>query len=214
MNRPYRCGMVCIGHASFARSYPLCYHLPMIGTATAGRRIQVQVFPAFRKMLSAPWLRRVAQEALRQGAALVPGTTERATPLPSLSLAIADDDTVRRLNRDYRGLDEVTDVLAFAFGHPGHYEGDGPPPANASREPFVTAPDEAGFIGEVVVCYPQCLRQAAEQGHDPLDELALLITHGVLHLMGYDHATADDEAAMIAVERESLATLGIAGARP
>ena len=177
----------------------------------ARRRIDVQVFPAFRGELSVPWLRRIVEQALSQGSAAAPGQADDTPPPRELSLVVADDETLRSLNRDYRGLDETTDVLAFAFDHPGHYEGEGTPPSPVSHDPFVTAPEDARFTGEVVVSYPQCLRQAAAQGHAPHDELALLITHGVLHLLGYDHATPQQERDMKARERTALAALGITG---
>lgn len=192
MNRPY-----------FAHPCPLCYHLLVRTVAMARRRIEVQVFPAFRREVSVPWLRRVAQQAL----------SSSGRPSYGLSLVIADDETVRRLNHDYRSLDETTDVLAFAFDHPGHYEGEGTPPSHTSQQPFITPPEDAGFAGEVIVSYPQCLRQAATTGDVAHDELALLITHGVLHLLGYDHATPQEERVMRARERTTLTALGVAGAR-
>ena len=172
----------------------------------AGRRIDVQVFPEFRRGLSVPWLRRVAEQALSQGNS---ARTHTYPPSRGLSLAIADDETVRRLNHDYRGLDETTDVLAFSFDHPGEYQGEDAPPLPASQEPFITAPEDDGFAGEVIVSYPQCLRQAAAQGHSPHDELALLITHGVLHLLGHDHATPEEEQAMKSMENATLSALSI-----
>ena len=189
----------------------------------AGRRIEVQVFPEFRRELSVPWLRHVAEQALSQETSArthiypPPEGEDKGggrSPSRSLSLVIADDETVRRLNHDYRGLDETTDVLAFAFDHPGEYQGDDAPPLPASQEPFITAPEDDGFAGEVIVSYPQCLRQATAQGHSPHDELALLITHGVLHLLGHDHATPEEEQAMKSIEQKTLATLGMAEARP
>ncbi|MDO8750985.1 MAG: rRNA maturation RNase YbeY [Dehalococcoidia bacterium] len=176
----------------------------------ATRRIDVQVFPAFRRQLTVPWLRRVAKEALAAGASSAPGEDTPRAAYRSLSLVIADDATILRLNRDYRGLNETTDVLAFASDHAGEYEGDGTPPPSESNEQFITAPEEEGFAGEVIVSYPQCLRQAAEHGHSASQELALLITHGVLHLLGYDHATPEEEQAMNARTQTALATLGLA----
>lgn len=179
----------------------------------AGRRIQVQVFPAYRREIAVPWVRRVAQEALAQGTHARPERAVGGLRRHSLSLVIVDDETVQRLNHAYRGLDETTDVLAFAFDHPGHYEGEGTPPPVTGKEQFITPPEGEGFIGEVIVSYPQCVRQAAAQGHASLEELALLITHGVLHLLGYDHGTPAEEVAMKARERQALANLGIAGVR-
>ncbi|MBI4310835.1 MAG: rRNA maturation RNase YbeY [Chloroflexi bacterium] len=180
----------------------------MTAAAISGRRIQVAVFPPFRRLAAAPWLRRVARQALIQGQPEV-GKRYRA-----LSLTIADDDTIRMLNRNYRGLDETTDVLAFAFDHPGEYEGENAPPS-AADVPFITAPGERDdFAGEVIVSYPQCRRQALASGHADHDELALLIAHGVLHLLGYDHAEPLEEQAMQAVEGRILAELGVRDPRP
>lgn len=177
----------------------------------ARQRIEVQVFPAFRRELSVPWLRHVAKEALAAGLSVAPGQGKNKPLYRSLSLVIADAPTILRLNRDYRGLDEPTDVLAFASDHAGEYEGEGTPPFSGKPDPFVTAPQEEGFAGEVIVSYPQCLRQAVQQGHSTCQELARLITHGVLHLLGYDHATPEEEQAMNARTRQTLATLGVTG---
>ncbi|MSQ22097.1 MAG: rRNA maturation RNase YbeY [Dehalococcoidia bacterium] len=178
------------------------------------RHIDVQVFPAFRRQFTVPWLRRVAERALAVGAAAAPSEDTPRAAYRSLSLVIADDPTVLQLNRDYRGLNEPTDVLAFASDHAGEYDGEGTPPPSGISEPFITAPEEEGFAGEVIVSYPQCQRQAAEHGHSATQELALLITHGVLHLLGYDHATPEEEQAMNARTQTALAALGLAEAAP
>ncbi len=172
----------------------------------ARQRIEIQVPPAFRRQLSVPWLRRVAARALATGLSSL-RKKEGAPLYNSLSLVITDDETVKRLNRDYRGLDEATDVLSFSSDYPGEYEGEGTPPTPASGEPFIVSPDEDGYAGEVIVSYPQCQRQASAQGHPVQEELALLITHGVLHLLGYDHGDLREEAAMQALEKEALAVL-------
>ena len=127
-----------------------------------------------------------------------------------VSLMVTGDDMVRELNRDYRGLDEVTDVLSFSPSHSGHWEGDiealprrfvrgeDEPPA------FVYPSDEPAPLGEVVVSFPQARRQAEQKGW-PIDrELALLIVHGVLHLGGYDHLDPQTEADMQAREQAAL----------
>ncbi len=186
----------------------------MKAVATVGRRVDVQVFPDFRKGLPVRWLRELANTALSHGlAATATGTNNNEAIRSSMSLVIADDETVQGLNRDYRGLDETTDVLAFSSEHSGHYEGDGAPPDAESHDPFIT-PEDDGFVGEVVVSYPQCVRQAEAQGRSPRDELALLIVHGVLHLLGYDHLEPGDEKEMQDLEKMCLADVGIQGMRP
>lgn len=127
----------------------------------------------------------------------------------SLSLVIADDEAVRDLNREYRGLDENTDVLAFAFNHPGQYEGDDPPAQQEEPQPFIASPEDSGYFGEVLISYPQCVRQALPIPGSTINELALLITHGVLHLLGYDHRTTAEERDMQAREDRTLDILGL-----
>ena len=127
----------------------------------------------------------------------------------SLSLTLADDETVQRLNRDYRGLDETTDVLAFAFHYPGHYQGEGDPPPTPEDDHFMTTPQGKDFLGEVVISYPQCVRQAQSEGCEINEELALLVTHGVLHILGYDHLTPDEERVMRECETAALAAVGL-----
>ena len=128
-----------------------------------------------------------------------------------VSLLVTGDETVQELNRDYRGLDEVTDVLSFSASHPGLWEGDSQPPyedqdkwEDGQEPPFVYPTDEPTPLGEVVISFPQAQRQALERS-GPLDrEVALLIVHGVLHLAGHDHAEPSEETAMRAKEQAAL----------
>ncbi|PKB58650.1 MAG: rRNA maturation RNase YbeY [SAR202 cluster bacterium Casp-Chloro-G2] len=136
------------------------------------------------------------------------------TETAQLSLVITDDDTVRTLNAQYRGLDEVTDVLSFSADHPGHWEGEDEPPEVGTDEDlgsfdFIMPPGEPSPLGEVIVSYPQAKRQAEEQGAPLEHELALLVVHGVLHLTGHDHLEPDETALMQSKERAALAALDI-----
>lgn len=168
-------------------------------------RVSVRVFPPFRRLVSAPWVRRVVQTAL----ATEPGLKGQV----EVGVVIADDAQVRRLNRRYRGVDHTTDVLAFSFAHQGHYEGEGRPP-EVEEVPFPRPDPHLLPLGEVVVSYPQAERQAREAGHTVEEELALLLVHGTLHLLGYDHATEAEEQRMKAREREALQALGRARTGP
>ena len=112
-----------------------------------------------------------------------------------MSIAIADDETLRSLNERFRGLDEVTDVLSFEGE-----SGNGNPDAA-----FPAAPDGGATIGEVVLSYPLAVRQADEHDVTTEEELALLVVHGVLHLLGHDHEEPGDEARMQRLERQALA---------
>ena len=100
-------------------------------------------------------------------------------------MVVTEDARVRQFNREYRGLDEPTDVLSFSAQETL-------PDAAA----FVSAPELAHYLGDVVIAYPYAAAQAPTFGRFVADELALLAVHGTLHLLGYDHATPVEEEAM------------------
>lgn len=129
--------------------------------------------------------------------------TAESAPGGIVSLVVTDDAEVQRLNREFRGLDEPTDVLSFGLG------GLAQPLEDEPLAAFIT-PDDADFeIGEVVLAYPYAARQAAARNRRTRDEVALLVVHGILHLLGHDHAEPDEEAAMQARERAVLAAFKI-----
>lgn len=106
-----------------------------------------------------------------------------------VDVLVTDNDTVRELNRDYLGIDEPTDVLSFP--HAEEYGGSVP-----DAPAWVSPPDDILHLGEIIVAYPYAVQQAEEQKH-PVDwEIAHLLVHGVLHLLGYDHLEPDDEYEM------------------
>jgi len=160
--------------------------------------VAVQVFPAFKGQVSPRWVRRVVRTVL---------ATEPQPPgRVQVGVVVADDETVRALNRRYRGLDETTDVLAFSPDHAGPYEGEGPAPLQ-EEVPFPTPPGRPRPLGEVILSYPQAERQAQEAGRPVRREVAHLLVHGVLHLLGYDHAEEDEAKAMRTREEEVLQAL-------
>jgi probable rRNA maturation factor len=101
-------------------------------------------------------------------------------------ILLADDDSVQVLNRDFRQKDHATNVLSF------------PSP-----------PNPEGQIGDIVLAFGVCAREAAEQGKPLAHHLQHLVAHGVLHLLGYDHQDDAEAQAMEAFEREILAGLDI-----
>jgi probable rRNA maturation factor len=109
------------------------------------------------------------------------------------SLTFVDDEAIRTFNREYRGYDKPTDVLAFS-----QLEGDDDFPM----------PEEIQILGDVVVAVPTARRQAEERGHAFEAELALLIIHGLLHLLGEDHDTPERKAAMWERQATILSDLG------
>jgi len=144
-------------------------------------------------------------ERLIVAAQTAAGEAGFATPA-EMTLLITDDARVQGLNRDYRGIDAVTDVLAFGE----ESEGEETPGAA-----FVL-PAEAGpaYLGDVVIALPQAQRQAGERGHSLESELCLLVAHGTLHLLGYEHGEAEEQRAMWEVQRRALVRLGCAEAAP
>jgi len=114
-----------------------------------------------------------------------------------LGLVITCDDTVHALNKNYRGIDDTTDVLAFALKET----------LDGGAENFVLPPDDTSHLGEVIISYPQAERQADERGHSVEREIVVLVIHGVLHLLGYDHDHAEAEQRMRAMEVDVLSKI-------
>jgi probable rRNA maturation factor len=151
------------------------------------RKLPVEILPGCRGRIKAGELRRVASYVLDQ---------EHVAKNVTAEIVLGDSDTVRELNRLYRGRDEPTDVLSFAA-----HEGDA----------FMDSPDEEPSLGEVIVCLPVAEAQAAEAGRAIEGEIAHLLVHGLLHILGHDHEDPADGAAMKVREDELLGALGYAG---
>lgn len=127
-----------------------------------------------------------------------------------LTVALCDDETIRSLNSQYRGDDKVTDVLAFSPTHSGPWQGDDSAPSSPpapSPEAFPTPPNEPPDLGDVIISLPQAHRQAAIATHTPEREIALLVIHGVLHLLGHDHYDTHEKDLMWSLQTQALTTL-------
>lgn len=146
--------------------------------------VQVQIDETFAENVSQAWLRSVAQATLEA----------EGRDTGTLTLVITGDQTIRELNRDYLGIDAPTDVLAFGGEAPD----------------FVNSPEAEAYLGDVLISYPQAEAQAFGAGHPIQAELALLVVHGVLHLLGYDHVRLEDKAAMWERQGDILSQLGLA----
>jgi probable rRNA maturation factor len=156
-------------------------------------RIDVDVAcPGWQRLLpaAAAVARRAAGVAL-ESARLPADLAGRAL---ELSVILTDDAAIRRLNRDYRQSDRPTNVLSFA-------QRDGVAWPVADSEPVL--------LGDVVVARQTVSAEAAAGDRRFADHLSRVVVHGVLHLLGYDHETDTDAAAMEAVEATALRTLGI-----
>ena len=103
------------------------------------------------------------------------------------------DEEMQVLNKNYRGLDRPTDVLSFAFN-----EGDD------KAEDMPMAPGERPILGDIVIDFEQACRQAKEIGNTDFRELSFLFTHGLLHILGYDHMKEEDAKVMFALQDEIL----------
>lgn len=148
-------------------------------------QLSIQIEEPFVDLVAEDWLRRAVELTL--------AATGISSPV-ELGLVIAGNDTVHELNRSYRGVDDTTDVLAFALSQP--YSDD--------AEPFVMPPDDIIHLGEVIISYTQAQRQAEEQRHSLEQEITLLVAHGVLHLLGYDHEHLEAGQRMRATEAKVL----------
>lgn len=137
------------------------------------------------------------EDVLRQVASRAVDAAAQAAPLSwphdaELSLVFGDDAMIAGLNRDWRGKDKPTNVLSF----PGS---------------DIRPGEMAGLmIGDIVLAFETCEREACEQSKPFTDHVTHLIVHGFLHLFGYDHGSDEEAAIMEALETKALARLGIA----
>jgi probable rRNA maturation factor len=120
----------------------------------------------------------------------------------ALTVLFADDEFLRGLNREHRDIDEPTDVLSF----PAHEEDEDDEAAYAGAFPgsFPDTMQEPRYLGDIAISVPTALRQAAAAGLQPGEELAHLVLHGLLHILGYDHETPEEDALMRAREEAEL----------
>lgn len=122
---------------------------------------------------------------------------EEADAAAEVSLTLTDDEGIQILNRDYRHLDQPTDVLSF------------PLLEEYGDEPEVVGGNQDYLLGDIVISLERALVQAGEFGHSLERELGFLFVHGLLHLLGYDHDTAEGEADMREREEATLQGLGL-----
>ena len=126
-------------------------------------------------------------------------TYEGVSGPAELTVVVTGDGSVRRLNRTYRGVDTPTDVLAFSGANP---------------QSFVSPAEISRYLGDVIISYQRAEEQAQNAGHSADAELQLLTVHGVLHLLGHDHAQPDQKAVMWNAQAEILRQLGVPVADP
>ncbi len=130
-----------------------------------------------------------------------------------LTLLVTDDDGIREMNAQYRNQSKPTDVLSFPLldqplvqapadqlWQPQERE-DGPGTGGQPVPEFVTPPGAIVNLGDIVMSWPTIVQQASEAGHPPVSELLYLLSHGVLHLVGYDDQTEAGYEAMVRIQQ-------------
>lgn len=142
-------------------------------------------------LISDPYLELVDGDKLEH-AALATLHQQGETDEMDLSLVIEDDARLHQLNQEFLGIDAPTDVLSFPSG-----------------EEEVDPETGRFYLGDVIISYPRALEQSAAAGHAVMDELRLLVVHGVLHLLGHDHAEPEEKARMWSAQNEILRGLGV-----
>ena len=145
--------------------------------------LRVDVFKAVRAPLAPAFARSVlmAVGSVPEVAARLAGRGRSF----EVAVRLTGDRELRRLNRSFLGEDHATDVLSFPSG------------------------DGGAYLGDLAVSWPYAVRQAAEFGHEPAAEVALLLVHGFLHLLGWDHPSVPEEEEMNRVTRAALAAAGV-----
>lgn len=110
-----------------------------------------------------------------------------------VSVTLVDETTIQQINRDYREKDAITDVISFAF----------------LDDNTIVYPDGMPIpLGEIYICDARVYEQAKDYGHSVQREFHFLALHGLLHLLGYDHMTEEDETKMFALQADILNELG------
>lgn len=107
-----------------------------------------------------------------------------------LTIVITDDEQLRKLNLEYRDIDASTDVLSFTAD-------------------FLDPENEVPYLGDIIISFPRARQQAEAGGHATLAELQLLTVHGILHLLGHDHANPAEKNEMWAAQEAILRQLGL-----
>jgi probable rRNA maturation factor len=152
----------------------------------AGPALRVEVVKAVRAPLPPAFLRSVLGAAVAEPAVAAAAAAAGATA--QLTVRLTGDRELRRLNREFLGEDHATDVLSFPSGDVA-----------------------GGYLGDLALSWPAVVRQADQFGHPAGVEAALLAVHGLLHLLGWDHATPEEEREMTGL---ALACLARSDLRP
>ena len=139
--------------------------------------------------LESALLERAARFTLETSTALSSGLKPDSANA-DITIVLTDDAQLHELNREYLGVDAPTDVLSF--------------PASETDPETGTA-----YLGDILISIPRAMQQAQAAGHPVEAEVQLLVVHGTLHLLGHDHAEAEEKASMWKAQAEVLERLGL-----
>mgnify|MGYP001372123960 CR=1 FL=1 len=155
--------------------------------------VDIQISPTFSKRITRSWISRVMKQIV--------GEKYRSQDI-EISVVITDDEVMKNLNLKFMGYDETTDVLAFPMEDK----------ADTNTETYIQFPsiyDHNTQLGEIIISYPQAKRQASLAKKTIKSELLLLLVHGFLHLLGYDHAYPVEKEDMWRKQDEIIATISV-----
>jgi probable rRNA maturation factor len=127
--------------------------------------LNIEINQRVGKKVSEKWVAKIVKQTFK-----MVGVCEA-----EISIAIVGDQEMKKLNKQYRGKNNVTDVLSFTYQ-------------------TQNTKDKIPLEGEIIICYPQAARQAKEDGHNVKEEIKLLLVHGLLHLCGYEHEKSERRA--------------------
>ncbi len=144
-----------------------------------------------KQKLNQKYLDKIAEETLEN--------VEFKKPV-EISLVITGEKRIRTLNKRYRGIDKVTDVLSFGNDAVNKT-------ATNKTAKFINPPDDIARLGEIFICYFQAAKQAKQKKHSVKKEVAILLIHGILHLLGYEHKGDYEKSEMKVKEVEILERL-------
>jgi probable rRNA maturation factor len=155
----------------------------------ANHVINVQINKNIHFQFDKKWVRSIIKAAFQK---------EKIAGLVEIDCLITDDFTIKTLNKTHRGIDSPTDVLSFAFSDQ----------ANSDKNiSFPQDPDSPINLGSIIISYERAIEQANNLDHSTKEEIALLLIHGVLHLLGYDHTIQSDARKMRSKERSIIKSL-------
>lgn len=131
----------------------------------------------------------ISKTLINQTAAAVLSSMQPEKML-DISIIVEDDAFLQKLNRDYLGFDSPTDVLSFSTGE-------------------IDPETDRYYLGDIILSFPRAAEQAQKGGHAVQSEVQLLIVHGILHLLGYDHDDDESKQEMWSIQNELIGMMGI-----